>query len=491
MAQNAAWALLTPNLRRHPHKTAYRCGDASLTYAGLADAVARAGACLAASGVQPGDRIVCVLPDGPSAAVALLGAMWIGACPVPLPTNLAPQDYAFIVDDAGAKLLVAEPDQAAASRTSARLLPAATLADPGPHATGDALPAHAPGPDDPALMLYTSGSTGRPKGVPHRHADILRPIETFGRVLGLTENDVLFSVSKMSFAYGLIASLTLALGHGATAVLFPDKPAPDGLFATIRRFRPSVVFAVPSVYGLLLRAMEPGDDLSGVRLFYSAGEALPPALFAAWRDRTGSPPCEGIGSTEAFNVFISNRPGQALAGTTGRLVPGYEARLVDEAGQDVPDGQPGALLIRGQGMASGYWNLPDKTRETMLPGGWTRTGDIFVAQGGVYVHQGRGDDMLKVAGRFVSPQVVENALLAHPEVAECAVSACRVDGLERPLAVVVAREGATTDVALAAALRRFARDRLPEEMCPARVEFVAALPKTPTGKIIRRALRRD
>lgn len=491
MAQNAAWALLTPNLQRHPHKTAYQCGEASLTYAGLADAVTRAGARLAASGVRPGDRIGCVLPDGPSAAVALLGAMWIGACPVPLPTNLAPEDYAFIVEDAGAKLLVAEPAHAAASRTSARLLPAASLADPGPDATGDALPAYAPGPDDLALMLYTSGSTGRPKGVPHGHADILRPIETFGQVLGLSENDVLFSVSKMSFAYGLIASLSLALGYGATAVLLSDKPAPDAVFAAIGRFRPTVVFAVPSVYGLLLRAMEPGDDLSGVRLFYSAGEALPPALFAAWRDRTGSAPCEGIGSTEAYNVFISNRPGQAQAGTTGRLVPGYEARLVDEADQDVPDGQPGALRIRGQGLALGYWNLPDKTRETMLPGGWTRTGDIFVAQGGVYVHQGRCDDMLKVAGRFVSPQVVENVLLAHPEVAECAVSACRVDGLERPLAVVVAREGAATDAALAAALRRFVRDRLPEEMCPARVEFVVALPKTPTGKIIRRSLRRD
>ncbi|MHC1788686.1 AMP-binding protein [Solidesulfovibrio sp.] len=497
LVPNAAWALVSPNLERHPDKPAYLCGDAVLTYAALARAAARAGAMLTAWGVSPGDRVVCVLPDAPALPVLLLGALWIGACPVPLSTALRPEDYAHILADSGAGLLVAEAAHPAAAVPGVRRLPWPQGAIgglgglDGLEGFDDSQPPFAPDAEALAFMLYTSGSTGRAKGVPHRHRDLLRPVETFAGLLGLTENDVIFSASKMSFAYGLIASLSLTLGCGATAVLFPGKPGPYELLEGIGRCRPTVFFAVPTLYNLLLRALPPQGGLPGVRLFYSAGEALPAATFHAWTTLTGREICEGIGSTEAFNLFISNRPGQAVPGATGRLAPGFEARLVDEAGGDVPQGRPGHLRIRGEGTAAAYWNLPEKSRETMLPDGWLDTGDMFAVSGGLYVHQGRSDDMLKVGGRFVSPQEVENVLLTHPDVLECAVAGFRVEGLERPLAVVVARDGAAVGPGLASELRRFIRQRLPEEMCPARVRFAAALPKTPTGKIIRRALRQD
>jgi benzoate-CoA ligase len=487
--QNAAWALLSPNLERHPDKPAYLCGDDVLTYAALAGAAARTGALLASLGVRPGDRVGCVLPDGLALPIVFLGALWIGACPLPLSTVLRPEEYAYIVQDSGACALAVDAGEPAPAVPGVMLLPCSPTGPDGLESFSDTLEPYAPGAEDLALMLYTSGSTGRPKGVPHRHRDILRPAETFGGLLGLTSDDVIFSASKMSFAYGLIASLSLALGYGATAVLFSGKPSPYDLLQVIGRYRPSVFFTVPTLYNLLLRVLAEGSPMESVRLCYSAGEALPAATFAAWKRLTGREICEGIGSTEAFNLFISNRPGRATPGATGEAAPGFEVRLVDEAGRDVPDGAPGLLHIRGEGMATSYWNLPEKSRETMLPDGWLATGDMFVANGGVFVHQGRVDDMLKVGGRFVSPQEVENVLLNHPDVAECAVAGCRVEGLERPQAVVVVGAGVTAGPGLAGELRRFVRERLPEDMCPARVRFVDELPKTSTGKIIRRVLR--
>ena len=491
---NAAWALLAPNLARHPDKPAYRCGDEVLTYAGLASAVARAGAWLTAWGVSPGDRVACILPDSLSLPVLLLGAMWIGACPVPLATSLRPEDHARILADAGARLLVATPDHRASAVPGVRRLPWPHEGFCGPgglEGFSDDLPPSVPAAYDLAYMLYTSGPIGQPLGVPHRHPDLLRPAETLGELLGLTEDDVLFSASKMPFAYGLIASLGLALGRGATAVLFPGTPGPFELAERIGHCRPSVLFAVPTIYNLLLRTLSPEHPLPSVRLFCCAGEALPPATFLAWKELTGREICEGLGSAEAGNLFLANRPGQGAPGAAGRLVPGYEARLVDTAGRDVAEGRPGRLLLRGAGTAPCYWNQPELSRETMLPGGWLRTGDLFVSTEGLFVHQGRGDDMLKVGGRFVAPLAVEAVLTAHPEVAQCAVTGCRVEGLERPLAVIVARDDAAVGPGLAGELRRYLRQRLPEEMCPARMRFVAALPRTAAGAIDRRALRDD
>jgi benzoate-CoA ligase len=350
-------------------------------------------------------------------------------------------------------------------------------------------------------MLYSSGSTGRPKGVPHAAADFLGPAAPWGtEILGVTADDVLFSASKMSFAYGLMSSLTLPLFFGATGVLFPGKPGPYELFECIARHRPSLFFCVPTLYSMMLRALEPGApgcDLSSLRLCYSAGEALPAGLCREWKLQTGVEILDGIGSTEAFNLFLSNRPGSVRCGTSGEALPGFEARLVSDGGDgqspEVPDGTPGNLLIRGPGLSRAYWERPDKTAETMLPGGWLATGDVYVREEGVYTHQGRSDDMMKVGAHWVSPVQVENALRLHPAVAECAVAGLRVEGLLRPCAHVVLKENAQEQgqarAQLGAEILHSARALLPLYMCPVRVQFHNDLPKTPTGKIQRFRLR--
>lgn len=338
-------------------------------------------------------------------------------------------------------------------------------------------------------MLYTSGTTGKPKGVPHRHADLLVPARTWGEVLGIVGQDVIFSASKLYFAYGLLAGLILPLSAGATVALYPDKPGAYELFAVIAERRPSVFFGVPTLYGLMIRAFDATARLESLRLCVSAGEALPPVLFEEWKRLTGLELLDGIGSTEACNVFISNRPGRVKAGTSGQVVPGYEVKLVDDAGRPVASGERGHLLVRGGAFARSYWNRPEKTRETMLADGFVRTGDVYVEQDGYYAHQGRSDDMIKAGAHWVSPVRIEDVLLTHPAVAEAAVAGCRVDGLERPCAFVILRAGIAPGPALSGELRRFAKEKLPPYMCPVRFEFPLELPKTPTGKIQRFKLR--
>ena len=510
--ENVAAGLLARNLERCPDKAAFLCGDDTLTHRALAADSARFANLLRARGVGPGQRVVLVLPDSFAYLKAFLGAMLLGAVPVPVSAMLTPGDYAFILADCAATALVTWEDSPAAE--AARGVPE----------TGVVLPCGLDGPwglwaqsaefepvivsgDAPGFMLYSSGSTGRPKGVPHAQADLLGPAAPWGSsVLGVTAGDVLFSASKMSFAYGLMSSLTLPLFFGATGVLFPGKPGPYELFEAIARHRPSLFFCVPTLYNLLLRAFEPGApgfDLSSLRLCYSAGEALPASLCQEWQRQTGVEILDGIGSTEAFNLFLSNRPGRVRCGASGEALPGFEVRLVSGDGPDggdgqspeVPDGTPGNLLLRGAGLARAYWERPEKTAETMLPGGWLATGDVYVREHGVFTHQGRSDDMLKVGAHWVSPVQVEDALRQHPLVAECAVAGLRVEGLLRPCAHVVLKD-TTQDqgqgqarAKLGAEIIRHARGLLPIYMCPVRVEFHNDLPKTPTGKIQRFRLR--
>jgi benzoate-CoA ligase len=501
-SENVAAGLLNANLERCPDKAAYLCGDDILTHRGLAADSARFANLLRARGVGPGQRVVLVLPDSLAYPKAFLGVMLLGAVPVPVSAMLAPGDYAFILADCSATALITWEDSPAAQ--GARDVPdTGVVVFSGPDGPwglsthcAESEPAAVPG-GAPGFMLYSSGSTGRPKGVPHAQADLLGPAESWGReVLGITPEDVLFSASKMSFAYGLMSSLTLPLSFGATAVLFPGKPGPYELFGAIARYRPSLFFCVPTLYSLMLRAFEPGapgHDLSSLRLCYSAGEALPAVLCQEWQRQTGVEILDGIGSTEAFGLFLSNRPGRVRCGASGRVVPSFETRLVPDGGDgqspELPDGTPGNLLIRGPGLAKAYWNRPEKTAETMLADGWLATGDVYVRAGGVYTHQGRSDDMLKVGAHWVAPVQVEEALLTHPAVAECAVAALRVEGLMRPCAHVVLKAPGQANAALGLEILRHTRGLLPTYMCPVRVEFHDGLPRTPTGKIQRFRLR--
>ncbi len=491
--KNAALDILDVGAAFGAERPAYLFGDASLSYGDLRKRSLQFASFLASRSIRPGDRVLLVLPDTPAFAIAFLGSMLAGACPVALNTSLAPQDYVFLRSDAGAGLVVTVPGHAALGAV-AEGGQGVCCDDWGPP-DSESFPADfAPRPADDALpgfMLYSSGSTGRPKGVPHRQRDLLVPAATWGTVLGLSCQDVVFSSSKCFFAYGLLASLALPLAVGASVVLFPGKPGPGDVFDVLARYGPTAFFGVPTLYNMLIRIFEPDMRRHVPELCFSAGEALPAVLHKAWLGLTGREILDGIGSTEAFNVFIANGKGASRAGFAGRPGPGFETRLVDDHGDEVPPGTEGNLLIRGQGLCRGYWNRPDKTRDTMLEGGWLRTGDVCVARDGWFAHRGRSDDMLKSSGQWVSPVMVEEALLRHPAVAECAVATRRVGGLDVVCAYVVPAPGAGSEEPLALAWRKFLRACLPEHMCPALFTCVTELPKTTTGKVQRFKLRQE
>lgn len=490
-SRSAAWTLLQAGLAHGPGRAAYHAGGETLSYGALAERCLRQASFLDAAGLRPGDRVLLALPDTPALVCGFLGTMLAGACPVLVNTALPLAEYAFLLDDSGARLLCTEAGHPAQEAAAGRcpVVPCDAWGPPGLDACSSEFLPRPEAEGCPGFMLYSSGSTGRPKGVPHRQADLLLPAATWGKVLGLGPDDVVLSSSKLFFAYGLLASLALPLAAGAATVLFPGRPGPGEICDLLARFRPTAFFGVPTLYNTMVRVFEPSMRETIPPLCFSAGESLPSLLYEEWRRLTGREILDGIGSTEAFNVFISNRKGQSRPGSAGRVVPGFEVRLVDDAGHDVPSGIEGHLLIRGQGVCQGYWNRPDKTRETMPGDGWVRTGDVFVEEGGWHAHRGRSDDMLKSGGQWVSPVQVEEALLRHPAVAECAVAARRVDGLEVICAFVVPEPGATPGPALTLEWRKFLLGRLPGHMCPARFECVAALPKTVTGKVQRFVLR--
>jgi len=348
-AGNAAWSLLGSGLSYGPDRAAYLFGGSTLTYAGLRDNALRFASLLLDRGIRPGDRILLALPDTPACVCGFLGALLAGACPVPVNTTLKTADYSFLLEDSGARLLLTVPGSPSQDAATPHC-PALACGDMGPSGLEefptlfDPCPAPA---GQPGFMLYSSGSTGRPKGVPHPQEDLLVPARTWGAVLGLTHRDVVFSSSRLFFAYGLLASLALPLAAGAATVLFPGKPGPGDVFDILARHSPTAFFGVPTLYNMLIRVFEPAMRASVPGLCFSAGEALPPILHEEWARLTGREILDGIGSTEAFNVFITNRRGASKPGSAGRVTPGFEARLVDDAGRDVPPGVEGHLLVRG------------------------------------------------------------------------------------------------------------------------------------------------
>ena len=391
----------------------------------------------------------------PPVLLSVLGRDQGGVRAGPAQHPAAGPDYRVVIDNARAACIVWSPEfadeiagaLAGASYRPAHALPAEGEGDTFAARLAEALDALAPAPaaaDDPAFWLYTSGSTGTPKGGVHRHRDMVVTSQYFGvDTLGITENDVHFSAAKLFFAYGIGNAMTFPLWTGGTAVLCADRPTPASTFATIEEIRPTIYYGVPTLYAAQLQALESASpDLSSVRLCVSAGEPLPAPLLERWRAATGLDIVDGIGTTESLHIFISNRPGGVAPGTSGTLVPGYEARLVDDDGRDVAPGEIGNLLIRGRSLIAEYWGEPERTAAA-FDGAWLRTGDTYaIDEAGCYVCCGRSDDMLKVGGIWVSPVEIEARLIAHEAVLEAAVvGRADDDGLIKPEAWIVLAEG--------------------------------------------------
>jgi benzoate-CoA ligase len=505
---NAAHDLLERNLRAgRSHKAAFIDDEGSYSYGELAARVNRFANALHDFGLHMEQRLLMCLHDGIDFPAVFLGAIKAGIVPVPANTMLAPADYAYILHDSRASLLVISApllpqflpilDQ---SPFLKHVLVSGTTSPPqGMHALGEILAASktsfepaATLRDEPCFWLYSSGSTGTPKGAVHVHSSLIETAAFYAQAtLGLRQSDVMLSAAKLFFAYGLGNSLTFPLAVGGTAVLMAERATPSSVIARLRMHRPTVFSGVPTLYASLLASGQlPRPEELSLRVCNSAGEALPEDIARRWHERTGVEIVDGIGSTEMLHIFISNRPERVRHGTLGRPIPGYEAKIVDEDGKPVAPGEIGNLAVRGSTSAKFYWNQHARSRAT-FEGQWTRTGDRFrIDDNGDYVYAGRADDMLKVGGIYVSPIEVESALTAHPAVHEAAVVG-KEDGdrLIKPIAYVVLADGFLASDAMSGELKAFVKSRLAPYKYPRWIEFVAELPKTVTGKIQRFKLR--
>ncbi len=505
---NAAYDLVERNLRagRAP-KIACIDDGGSYTYGELAARVNRFAGSLHGFGMHMEQRVMLCLQDGVDFLAAFLGAIKAGIVPIPVNTMLSPADYAYMLHDSRAAMLVIsepllpqfQPILGQSPFLKHVVVSGTAQPPPGMRSFGEVLAASTesfePAPtlrDEPCFWLYSSGSTGAPKGTVHVHSSLIETAALYAQgTLGLKESDVMLSGAKLFFAYGLGNSLTFPLAVGGTAVLMAERTTPKSIAARLRQHRPTVFSGVPTLYAALLASEQlPSAQELSLRLCNSAGEALPEDIARRWRDRTGVDIVDGIGSTEMLHIFISNRPDRIRYGTLGLPVPGFEVKIVDEDGNLVAAGETGHLLVRGSTSAKFYWNQHARSRAT-FEGYWTRTGDRFrVDDNGDYVYAGRADDMLKVGGIYVSPIEVESALIAHPAVHEAAVVGREdSDRLIKPMAYVVLAKGFLASETLTNELKTFVKSRLAPYKYPRWIEYVADLPKTVTGKIQRFKLR--
>jgi benzoate-CoA ligase family protein len=479
------------------------------SYLELAQRVDGAAAALKQCGVGIGDRVILCLVDSINFPALFFGALKIGAVPVPLNTYLSASDYEAIVGDSHPAAVVlsaavgAPWQSALATRSIRNVIVAdgsagnvargalsldALVSESG--ATIDAAPTRA---SDIGFWLYSSGSTGKPKGVMHRHGDLLHTAVNYGDgAVGIREDDRIFSASKMFFAYGLGNSCTFPLHAGATSILMSERATPDSVVRAMRTHQPTVFFGVPTLFASILAHLEnDAEPLSPrLRICASAGEALPAAIAEKWRARFGVEILDGLGSTEALHIFISNRAGAVRHASSGTPVDGYEVAIRSDDGGEARVDEVGDLWVRGESIAAGYWNAAEATARTFVDG-WLRTGDKYSRDAdGFYHYAGRADDMLKVGGIWLSPVEVEAALLEHPRVLDVAVvGATDADSLIKPRAFVVPRDTSDACEDFAAALKEFVRERLAHYKCPRWIEFRTELPRTATGKLRRSALR--
>jgi len=500
---NAADYFIDRNVREgRGDKVAVLCEERSCTYLQLQEGVNRFGNALKTLDVRMEERVALLLLDTEVYPQAFFGAIKIGAVPICLNTMNRSQDFQFYLNDSRARVLIVDAlllDQIEPIRRNLSFLEHVIVANgsapAGDLRLADLTAAQSPlletAPtcrDDACFWLYSSGSTGSPKGTVHLQHDMVYSARTYGaKVLDIRENDVFFSAAKLFFAYGLGNGIYFPFCVGATAVYLPLRPTPANVYETVRRHRPTLFFGVPTLYGQML---EEEGSMDGVRLCVSAGEALPAAYLHRWKARFQLDILDGIGSTEMAHIFISNRPGEVVPGSSGKVVPGYEARIVDENMHDLPTGEIGTLLVKGDSAAAFYWNKHEKTRQTMM-GQWINTGDKYVCDEKGYFHcAGRSDDMLKVGGIWVSPNEVESCLIEHPAILECAViGATDEDNLIKPMAFVVLNSQHTASEAMENELKEFVKANLAMYKYPRWIRFIDELPKTATGKIKRFELR--
>ncbi len=505
-AYNAAYDLIERNLRAgRASKVAFIDDNGSYTYGALADRVDRCAHALTELGMRMEERVLMCVHDTIDFPTVFLGAIKAGIVPIAVNTLLTSADYEYMLNDSRARALVISAPLAAtfaAAIANAKHLKHVIVAGgaAGPHLSLSALLDRSrrpfavtpTKPDDACFWLYSSGSTGAPKGTVHVHSSLIQTAELYARpVIGINDNDVVFSAAKLFFAYGLGNGLTFPLAVGATAVLMAERPTPASVAARLRKHQPTVFYGVPTLFASMLASTElPRRDELRLRCCTSAGEALPEEIGKRWKTHFGVDILDGIGSTEMLHIFLSNRADDVRYGTTGKPLPGYDVRLVDDHGAPVPQGEAGELQIAGPTSAALYWNNREKTRHTFM-GPWTRSGDKYAQDAdGYFVYAGRSDDMLKVSGIYVSPIEVESALIAHEAVLECGVVGKEdEEKLIKPIAYIVLKPGRNASPALAEALKQHVKAQLAPYKYPRWFEFVDELPKTATGKVQRFKLR--
>jgi benzoate-CoA ligase family protein len=478
----------------------------TITYAELAEAANRLGNALLGLGVELENRVMICLPDCPQFLISYLGAMKIGAVPVPVSTMAVPQDYLYYLNDSRAKALIMHQDLAHTIRqVRPELCYLKHSIVVGEAEAGEldydsllegASPELAAAPtakDDMAFWVYSSGTTGKPKGIVHLHHDMMYFMPPHCEVVSMGEKDIVFSTSKLYFSYGRNNSLEAPFLCGAGVVLYPGRPEPEKIFDVIEEYQPTLFYSVPSSYAVMLTYLDKTGrrcNLSSVRHCLSAGEPLPKVIFERWSEKFGLEILDTVGSTDVGAEYLSNKPGLIKPGSSGVLLPGFDGRLVDEEGRDVGQGEIGTLWIKSDGTAAYYWNKHQKTKESFY-GEWFNTGDKFHRDSDdFYWYVGRADDMLKAGGIWVSPLEVEAVLLEHPAVNQCTViGAPDTAGLDKPMAFVVLNEGYSPSQELERKLQDFVRNKIAHYKCPRWIRFSDDLPRTASGKVKRYKLR--